>query len=104
MDENISKLMTIHFKNFETKIETVINNQTSTLTMTTEKTFANVVKNNQTNSTPNIIKETHAEQNREEHEKKKRETNVVVHGVPENNHTSEEEENNWNKDYAKKNL
>ena len=42
--------------------------------MTTEKTFANVAKNNQTNSTPNIkniIKETHAEQNREEHEKKK---------------------------------
>ena len=54
MYENISKLMTIHFKNLETKIETVINNQTSTLTMTTEKTFANVVKNNQTNSTPNI--------------------------------------------------
>ena len=25
MDENISKLMTIHFKNLETKIETVIN-------------------------------------------------------------------------------
>ena len=73
--------------------------------MTTEKTFANVMKNNQTNSTPNIkniIKETHAEQNREEHEKKKRETNIVVHGVPENNHTSEEEENNWNTDYAKK--
>ena len=73
--------------------------------MTTEKTFANVAKNNQTNSTPNIkniIKETHAEQNREEHEKKKRETNIVVHGVPENNHTSEEEENNWNTDYAKK--
>ena len=65
--------------------------------MSTEKTFANVVKNNQTNSTPNIkniIKETHAEQNREEHEKKKRKTNIVIHGVPENNHTSEEEENN----------
>lgn len=105
MDENISKSMTINFKNLEAKIETVINNQTSTLTMTTEKTFANVVKNNQTNSTPNIkniIKETQAEQNREEHEKKKRETNIVVHGVPEYNHTSEEEENNWNTDYAKK--
>ena len=73
--------------------------------MIIEKTFANVVKNNQTNSTPNIksiIKETHSGQNREEHETKKRETNIVVHGVPENNHTSEEEENNWNTDYAKK--
>ena len=72
--------------------------------MTTEKTFANVAKNNQTNSTPNIkniINETHAEQNGEEHEKKKRELNIVVHGVPDNNHTSEEEENNWNTDYAK---
>ena len=87
--------MKIHFKNLETKIETVINNQTSTLTMTTEKTFSNVVKitkqiQHQTSKT--LTKRRNAEQNREEHEKKKRETSIVVHGVPENSHNIEEED------------
>ena len=54
-----------------------------------------MVKNKSTNSTPDIksiIKETNVEQHREENEKKKRETNIVIHGVPENNFNCKEEE------------
>ena len=54
-----------------------------------------MVKNKSTNSTSDIksiIKETNVEQHQEENEKKKRETNIVIHGVPENNFSSKEEE------------
>ena len=95
MEESISKSIAKQFINFEKKVEKIINNQTSTLETNAEKTFANVVKYKSTNSTPDIksiIKETNVEQHREENEKKKRETNIVIHGVPENNFNSKEEE------------
>ena len=83
MEESISKSIAKQFINFENKVEKIIKNQTSTL------------ETNAENSTPDIksiIKETNVEQHREENEKKKRETNIVIHGVPENNFNSKEEE------------
>ena len=65
----------------------------------------NVVKNKSTSSTPDIksiIKETNVKQHREENEKKKRETNIVIHGVPENNFNSKEEEFEWNENFSKR--
>ena len=105
MEESISKAIAKQFINFENKVEKIINYQTSTLETNAEKTFANVVNNKSTSSTPDIksiIKETNVKQHREENEKKKWETNIVIHGVPENNFNSKEEEFEWNENFSKR--
>ena len=98
----ITESMTHQFKELEIKMTEKIESQ-PTKELTSEMTFANVVKSSPTNLRE-IIKEARIEEHQEDRDKISRRTNIIIHGVPDNKFTDKKDEETWSDEFSKKLL
>lgn len=66
----------------------------------TPMSYANTVKS--PNNLREIIKEARNEEQQEDRDKKSRETNIIIHGIPDKKFINQEEEEKWNKEFSNK--
>ena len=66
----------------------------------TPKSYSNMVKSSK--NLREIIAEAQNEEQQEDRDKKTRETNIIIHGIPNKKFTNQAEEEKWNKEFSNK--